>query len=124
MNAIWRVLAGEYGVPVMVHFEPLYLTEAAEYIVANFGPDIKGVSVGAVPFLKLLGIVAGGWQMARAALVARDRLAAGEGDAAFYEAKIVTARFYADHVLANAAALSHTVIHGGAPALALTEEQF
>ena len=100
------------------------LTEAAEHIVANFGRDIKGVSVGAVPFLKLLGIVAGGWQMARAALVARDRLAAGEGDAAFYEAKIVTARFYADHVLANAAALSHTVIHGGASTLALTEEQF
>jgi alkylation response protein AidB-like acyl-CoA dehydrogenase len=99
------------------------LSEAAEYIVANFGKDTKGVSVGAVPFLKLLGIVAGGWQMARAALVAQKKIAAGDADP-FYPAKIATTRFYADHVLSAAAALAHTVIHGGAGALALADDQF
>ena len=46
------------------------LEEAVAYIVATYGQDIKAASVGSVPFLKLLGIVAGGWQMGRAALVA------------------------------------------------------
>ncbi|NTV11212.1 MAG: hypothetical protein HGA47_10620, partial [Zoogloea sp.] len=52
------------------------------------------------------------------------RLAEGSGDASFYQAKIVTARFYADHVLAQAPGLAYTVVNGAAGALALTEEQF
>ena len=99
------------------------LSDAAEFIVANFGKDVKGVSVGAVPFLKLLGIVAGGWQMARAALAAQARIAGGDNDP-FYAGKIASARFYADHVLAQAQGLAHAVIEGGAGALALAEEQF
>nr|MBP8216517.1 acyl-CoA dehydrogenase [Thauera sp.] len=98
--------------------------EAVAYILATYAKDIKGASVGSVPFLKLLGIVAGGWQMGRAALVAKRKLEAGEGDASFYQAKIVTARFYADHVLSQASGLSYTVVNGAAGALALSEEQF
>jgi 3-(methylthio)propanoyl-CoA dehydrogenase len=98
--------------------------EAVDYIVATFGADIKAASVGSVPFLKLLGIVAGGWQMARAALVSAQRLAEGQGDASFYQAKIVTARFYADHVLSQASGLSYTVVNGAAGALTLAEDQF
>ena len=100
------------------------LEEAVDYVVKNFSADIKSVHVGAVPFLKLFGIVAGGWQMARAALVAQKKLAAGEGDAAFYRTKITTARFYADHVLAQAPSLAYTVVNGAAGALQLAEEQF
>ena len=80
--------------------------------------------MGSVPFLKLLGLVAGGWQMARSALVAKRKLEAGEGDASFYQAKIVTVRFYADHVLSQASGLAYTVVNGAAGALALSEEQF
>ncbi|MBS0544657.1 MAG: acyl-CoA dehydrogenase C-terminal domain-containing protein, partial [Proteobacteria bacterium] len=98
--------------------------DAVAYILATYGKDIKAASVGSVPFLKLLGIVAGGWQMGRAALIAQRKLAAGEGDARFLQAKIVTARFYADHVLAEAPGLSYTVVNGAAGALELAEEQF
>ena len=98
--------------------------EAVTYIVATYGTDIKAASVGSVPFLKLLGIVAGGWQMARAALVSAAKLEEGGGDADFYQAKIVTARFYADHVLAQAPGLAYSVVHGAAGALALSESQF
>jgi hypothetical protein len=62
--------------------------------------------------------------MARAALVAHQRLAAKEGDAAFYSAKIATARFYADHMLAQAPGLRDTVVRGAAGVMALAEEQF
>ncbi len=97
---------------------------AVSYLVDTFGKDVKAAHVGAVPFLKLMGIVTGGWQMARAAQKAVSRLAAGEGDASFYRAKVVTARFYADHVLAQAAGLSQVVVQGASGALALSEDQF
>ena len=62
--------------------------------------------------------------MARAALVAQKRLAAKQGDSAFYQAKIATARFYADHILAQAPGLRNTVMRGAAGVMALSEEQF
>ncbi|AYH44244.1 acyl-CoA dehydrogenase [Azoarcus sp. DN11] len=99
------------------------LESAVEYIVATYGKDIKAASVGSVPFLKLLGIVSGGWLMARAALVSARRLAEGSDDD-FYKAKLVTARFYADHVLSQASGLSYAVVNGAAGALELDEAQF
>ena len=77
-----------------------------------------------MPFLKLMGIVAGGWQMARAAVAAEKKLLSGEADKSFYEAKITTARFYADHVLVQAPGLRDTVVKGGAGVMALTDDQF
>jgi alkylation response protein AidB-like acyl-CoA dehydrogenase len=99
------------------------VAQAGAYIVAGYGSGIRAVSVGAVPFLKLLGIVAGGWQMARAALAARQDMAVGNADP-FLSGKIATARFYAEHVMTSASGLCDTVVSGGAGALALTDEQF
>jgi acyl-CoA dehydrogenase len=89
------------------------LAAAAECILTNYQADPRKVMFGAVPFLKLFGIVAGGWQLARGAKISVARLAEGKGDPAFYKTKIATARFYAEHVLATAPGLGHTVIHGG-----------
>ncbi|HEY6821116.1 MAG TPA: acyl-CoA dehydrogenase [Burkholderiales bacterium] len=100
------------------------VAQCVDYIVATAGKDIKGVFAGAVPFLKLMGIVSGGWQMARAALAAEKNLASGRGDKAFLEAKIVTARFFADHLLVQAPGLRNTVVNGAPGVLALSEEQF
>ena len=74
-------------------------------------------------FLKLLGIVAGGWQMARAALIAQAKIDAGERDP-FYAAKIITARFYADHVLSQAAGLASSISDGAEGVNALPEDMF
>ena len=100
------------------------LEQATQFIVDTYGRDVKKASVGAVPFLHLFGTVAGGWQMGRAALVAQQQLREGTGDAAFLRAKLETARFYADHVLARAAGLAHTVVHGADAALAIGDDQF
>ena len=100
------------------------VSDGVDYIVANAGKDVKGVFAGAVPFLKLMGVVAGGWQMARAAFASERRLASGEADKSFYEAKIKTARFYADHVLVQAPGLRDTVVKGGAGVMALADDQF
>jgi acyl-CoA dehydrogenase len=100
------------------------LATGANFVVANLGKDAHEVMAGAVPFLKLLGIVAGGWQMARAALIAERRLREGTTDAAYYEARIVIARFFAEHVLSQAPGLAHAVVNGGASVKALAEDQF
>jgi 3-(methylthio)propanoyl-CoA dehydrogenase len=98
------------------------VADCVDFIVANSGKDVKGVFAGAVPFLRLMGIVAGGWQMARAALAAQERM--NEGDKSFLQAKLVTAQFYAEHVLVQAPALRDTVIKGAGGVMALSDEQF
>jgi alkylation response protein AidB-like acyl-CoA dehydrogenase len=98
----------------------LAVGESVDYIVATAGKDVMSAFAGAVPFLKLLGIVAGGWQMARAALAAEKKLASS--DRAFYAAKLSTARFYADQVLVQAPALRDTVVKGATAVMAVPEE--
>jgi len=99
-------------------------SECVDWIVATFGSDVKAVHAGSVPFLMLSGIVFGGWQMARAALAARRKLDAGEGDASFCKAKIGTARFYAGHILSKAPGLKETILRGAPGVMALSDEQF
>ncbi len=98
--------------------------KAVDWLLATFGKDARAASAGSVPFLRLMGAVAGGWQMARAARIAEKRIQEGAGDKAFLEAKIATARFFGDHVLVQAPALAETVIAGAAGAMALSEDQF
>jgi alkylation response protein AidB-like acyl-CoA dehydrogenase len=99
------------------------LRQAADYIVANYGKDVRVAAAGAVPFLHLLGNVAGGWMMARAALAARGKIAAGDADP-FFPAKIATAWFYAESVMAAAPGLAQQVVQGGASVMALDEAAF
>ena len=98
--------------------------DCVAYVVGTAGTDPRAAFAGAVPFLKLMGIVAGGWQMARAALIAEKRVAEGKGDLEFYKAKIITARFYSDQVLVQAGSLRDTVVNGASAVMALPEEQF
>src|SRR3954454_3625779 len=84
------------------------VADGVNFIVETKDP--RASFAGAVPFLRLMGIVAGGWQMARAALAAEQKLNAG--DTSFLQAKIATARFYGEHVLVQASALRDTVIKG------------
>lgn len=99
------------------------LEGCVSWIVANFSSDPKAVHVGSVPFLHLLGIVAGGWQMGRAAVIARGRLDSGEKDA-FLEAKLVTVRFFADHFLTQAGGLADSIMNGATGALAMADDSF
>jgi butyryl-CoA dehydrogenase len=100
------------------------LEQVVEYVAGNMKADIKGVFAGSVPYLKLAGIVLGGWQMGRAALVAQQKLQAGEGDAKFYQAKIATARVFAEHILSGADGIRTSIVEGSAGSLALAEDQF
>jgi hypothetical protein len=74
----------------------------------------------------LLGTVTGGWQLARGALIAHQRLAAGSTgpEAEFYKAKIITARFYAEQFQPLATAHLRALQSGPDTLLALTDDQF
>jgi hypothetical protein len=100
------------------------LEDVVTFVASNAKSDVKAVFAGSVPYLKLAGIVLGGWQMARAALIAQQKVQAGEGDARFYQAKIATARFFADHILSAAQGMRDSIVDGSAGVLALTEDQF
>jgi len=100
------------------------LEQAVQFIVDHHHNEPRKTSVGAASFLELFGIVAGGWQMARAALVAHQRLSDGSGDATFHQAKLETAHFYAAHVLACASGLAHAVMYGADSALAIDDDGF
>ena len=100
------------------------LEKAVDFIVTTAKSDIKAAFAGSVLYLKLAGVVFGGWQMARAALVASRKIDAAEGDVAFYSAKLSTARFFADHFLSQAEASRTAIVEGSCGVLALAEEQF
>ncbi|MEA3117141.1 MAG: 3-(methylsulfanyl)propanoyl-CoA dehydrogenase [Paraburkholderia sp.] len=99
------------------------LAAVVEFVLANAKHDPSAVFAGSVLYLKLAGIVLSGWQMARAMLVAAREEAS---DRSFYGAKIATARFYAEHVLPQAAALEVAILSakGDEGVLALSEDQF
>ena len=100
------------------------LATATQWVVDTFPKDPNQVAAVSVPYLMLWGTVAGGWMMARAAVLADSKLVAGMGDADFYRAKIATARFYAEHILPQADGLASEVVNGASSVLALTEAQF
>jgi hypothetical protein len=99
------------------------LQSAMEFVMATAKRDPNAVFIGAVPFLKLAGVVLGGWQMARAMLAASRKLAE---DPLFYGAKVATAQFFAEYVLTQAPALEASITGADSSqgVLALAEEQF
>jgi hypothetical protein len=98
-----------------------------EYVVKQYRGDIKGVFAGSVPYLKLAGIVLGGWHMARAAGISATKLDANSAsahEADFYRAKIGTARFYSDYILSQAVGIRDSIVDGSRGVMALDEAQF
>ena len=97
--------------------------ESLQWLLANH--DKHAANAGAVSyhFLMMLGSVVGGWQMARAALVAKAKLDGGTADTNFYNAKIKTARFYAEQTLPRALSHARTIKAGGETMMSLTLDQ-
>ena len=85
--------------------------------------DPNAVFAGSVPYLMLAGNVVGGWQMARALLVAEQRLSDGV-DSDFMRAKIATARFYADHMLSRVPGMRDGIVEGADSVTQMTPEAF
>jgi alkylation response protein AidB-like acyl-CoA dehydrogenase len=99
------------------------LDQAVRFVLERGREQLRVAQAGAEPLLHLIGIVAGGWQLARGALAAERHLQQRQGDLQFYESRIMTARFYGDSVLPRASGLAHAVVHGADSILGLAHEQ-
>jgi 3-(methylthio)propanoyl-CoA dehydrogenase len=95
------------------------LENATTWLAEGGGDDN---AAGATPYLRMFGLTVGGWLLAKQAAAAAQRLAAGEGDPAFLNAKIVTARFFAEQFLPQAAALLGPVTRGAETLFAIPDE--
>ncbi len=82
------------------------LRAATTWLLENGLADPRDALAGATPYLRLFAVTTGGWMMARQALAATEALTSASGaDKAFYEAKLVSARFYCEQVLPQTKAL-------------------
>ena len=100
------------------------LEDATKWVAQSVKAELVNALAGSVPFLHLAGTALGGWLLARSALVAQKRLGERDGDPAFLEAKLVTARFYAEVILPPALAQLGPLKAAGRTVFALAEEQF
>jgi 3-(methylsulfanyl)propanoyl-CoA dehydrogenase len=92
------------------------LREATDWILSRSRAEPSDALAGATPYLRMTGLVVGGWLMARSALAASRLLRdAGDQDAIFLREKIGTACFYAGQLLPQAAGLLPAVTAGAGP---------
>ena len=94
-----------------------------DFIAGQSKANPNAVYGSSVPYLMLTGNLVAGWQMGRAFLVAQALHAQGE-DAPFMQAKMVTARFYADHILSKVAGMAHGITTGADSVTAMALESF
>ncbi|MFY9287492.1 MAG: acyl-CoA dehydrogenase [Alphaproteobacteria bacterium] len=100
------------------------LDQAATWILKKAKEDAIAAAASAAPFLRLMGNALGGYYLAKSALIAQNGLAERGADAHFLNNKIMTARFYAEHVLPQCAALAITVTDGSTVTTATTDQFF
>lgn len=100
------------------------LEDATSWMLGKSLDEHAVVYLGAFDYLMLAGTVVGAWQMGRAAEIAHRKLAAKEGDADFYKAKIITANFYAEKILPRSAAHFDAATSNSSSAMDLQEDMF
>jgi hypothetical protein len=98
--------------------------EAQQWILDHASENRYVAGAAGVNFLMLLGYVCGGWIMGLSALKASRRLVEGGGDKAFLKAKLVTAKFYCDHLLPRAGACLASVTAGPESMMEMSADQF
>ncbi len=112
-----ELVAADGGLPAIgKHLSEAHATlrQTTDWLLANGVADPGNALAGATPYLRMCGIVTGGWLLARSARAAVRALDEGRGDAEFLRQKVVTARFYSEQILPQAAGLAPAVTAGPA----------
>ena len=101
----------------------LAFLDVVAFVAGNTKSSPNAVFSGSVPYLMLAGNLMAGWQLARSLLVAQTQIAAGS-EVAFMQAKVTTARFYADHMLTKASGMRDSIVEGADSVTALPLDAF
>ncbi|MBX5452888.1 MAG: acyl-CoA dehydrogenase C-terminal domain-containing protein [Acidobacteriia bacterium] len=97
---------------------------ATVHIAQSAERDREEAGAAAAEYLRLFGLVALGYMWARSAEVAAEKLPAADGDAGFYQSKLITARFFMERILPQSFALLTSIKSGKASMMALPEAAF
>ncbi len=100
------------------------LKAATMWFMQNGMTNPNNVGAGAHHYMHIMGIVALGLMWLKMGNVAADALAAGSGDKAFYEAKLVTARYFGERFTPDAGSLRRKIEAGGSAMMELPVEAF
>lgn len=100
------------------------LQAATMWFMQNGMKDPNQVGAGAYSYMQLTGIVAIGLMWLRMAEAAVEALANSADDRAYLQAKLVTARFYAERIMPDAGALRRKIEGGAETIMSLSPEMF
>ncbi|HEY0312560.1 MAG TPA: acyl-CoA dehydrogenase C-terminal domain-containing protein [Allosphingosinicella sp.] len=100
------------------------LQTATMWLMQNGLANPNNAGAAAYPYMTLLGVVSLGLMWLRMAKASTAALAAGAEDKAFHEAKLVTARFFASHVMPETGSLRRKIEAGSETLMALPAEAF
>jgi len=98
--------------------------DARAWLLEHGSRDRSAAGAASFNFMMLMGYLCGGWVMAQAALKAQQMLDTGAGDVSFLKAKLITARFYFEHLLPRTGACLAATMAGSESMMALDAEQF
>ena len=88
------------------------LSEAAVWLGGRLAAQPNDAAAGSVPFMRLAGVIVGGYYLARSAQIAQQLLDSGKGDVDFLNDKISVAKFYAEQILPTVSGLVPTITQG------------
>ncbi|MGA9582689.1 MAG: acyl-CoA dehydrogenase C-terminal domain-containing protein [Allosphingosinicella sp.] len=100
------------------------LQAATMWLMQNGLANPNHAGAAAYPYMTLTGIVALGLMWLRMAKASKAALANGAEDKAFHEAKLVTARFFAQRVMPETGSLRRQIEAGSDTLMALPAEAF
>jgi len=100
------------------------LQTATMWLMQNGLANPNNAGAAAYPYMTLMGIVSLGLVWLRIAKASAAALANGAEDKAFHEAKLVTARFFASHVMPETGSLRRKIEAGAETLMALPAEAF
>jgi len=100
------------------------LKTATMWFMQNGMANPDNVGAGAHHYMHIMGIVALGLQWLRMGEAAQVALDKGTDNAAFYQAKLVTARYFAERFMPDCGALRRKIEAGSEAIMALEPEMF
>ena len=85
------------------------LNSAVAWMIETFPKQPGQAAAGATSFLEMMGLISGGWMLARGVIEADMQLKNKQGDKKFLNSKITTAQYFAQAFLSRAPSLLYPI---------------
>ena len=89
------------------------LNSAVAWMIETFPKQPGKAAAGATSFLEMMGLISGGWMLARGVIEADMQLKNKQGDKNFLNSKITTAQYFSQAFLSRAPSLLYPITDCG-----------